>query len=414
MLLDGARTDVQLRPNLFITASLYQQVQHLLIATRDLDLFQIQHVRSPSFREILKLAFLWSQSKEARLSPNLRCSAHRRSSTCDCLYFTPEAWKRKAKEVLRTSPLRDKLCHNEKRGREKVHGEENAGSQPLLHQNFLNMPASLEACAGALVRARCTFGPFLLLVAAFSCSLLAQDELIAVPNRPTVSTTAQPVAPGVLETEWGVDAAATHQDINGLLKFGVSENFELRLANIPIIADFGGHGFGDTSLGFKYRFAQDAGVKPALAFIYMLKAPTARDGLGSGKVDHSIALLASKDIGKHHFDFNLIASLLRLPQGGFDHTYLNALAWFHPVHGKWGATAELSGITSPDPAIPGNAQFLASAVYAVRPRLVLDFGVIGRITGNIPDAMFIAGFSYSITDLYRRHSTLGEANFRQR
>jgi hypothetical protein len=117
MLLDGARTDVQLRPNLFITASLYQ--------------------RSPSFRKISKLGFLWSESKEARLSPKLRCSAHRRSSTCDCLYFTPEAWKRKAKEVLRTSPLWDKLCHNEKRGREKVHGEENAGSQPFLHQNFL-------------------------------------------------------------------------------------------------------------------------------------------------------------------------------------------------------------------------------------------------------------------------------------
>jgi hypothetical protein len=106
--------------------------------------------------------------------------------------------------------------------------------------------------------------------------------------------------------------------------------------------------------------------------------------------------------------------LLRRPQGGFDHTYLNALAWFHPVHGKWGTTAELSGITSPNAAIPGNAQFLASALYAVRPRLVLDFGVIGRITGNIPDAMFIAGFSYSITDLYRRHSTLAEASFRQR
>jgi hypothetical protein len=208
-----------------------------------------------------------------------------------------------------------------------------------------------------------------------------------------------------IETEWGVDAATTHQDINGLLKFGVSKNFELRVASIPIIADFGGHGFGDTGFGFKYRFAQDAGDKPSLAFIYMVKAPTARAGLGSGQVDHSFAFLASKDLGKHHFDFNLIATLLRRPQGGFDHAYLNALAWFHPVHGKWGATAELSGITSPDPAVPANAQLLASAVYAVRPRLVLDFGVIGRITGNIPDAMFIAGFTYSITDLYRRHST---------
>src|SRR6266481_8378660 len=141
------------------------------------------------------------------------------------------------------------------------------------------MPASL-ATSAPVARSRCTFGLFLLVL--FPCSsAFAQDDLVAVPNRPTVSTTAQPVQPGVIETEWGVDAATTHQDINDLLKFGVSKNFELRLANIPVIADFGGHGFGDTGLGFKYRFAQDSGLEPSLAFIYMLKAPTARDGLGS-------------------------------------------------------------------------------------------------------------------------------------
>src|SRR5213080_1616998 len=86
-----------------------------------------------------------------------------------------------------------------------------------------------------------------LFVGAFSPYIRAQDEVTAVPNRPTVSTTAQPVQPGVLETEWGVDAAASHQDINGLLKFGVSKNFELRLANNPLLADFGDHGFGDIS-----------------------------------------------------------------------------------------------------------------------------------------------------------------------
>lgn len=47
-----------------------------------------------------------------------------------------------------------------------------------------------------------------LLLLAFSSAMHAQDELTAVPNRPTVSTPAQPVQPGVLETEWGIDAAA--------------------------------------------------------------------------------------------------------------------------------------------------------------------------------------------------------------
>jgi hypothetical protein len=242
-----------------------------------------------------------------------------------------------------------------------------------------------------------------LFAGAFSRQIRAQDEITAVPNRPTVSTTAQPVQPGVLETEWGVDAAASHQDINGLLKFGVSKNFELRLANNPLTADSGAHGIGDTALGFKYRVTQDSGYEPSIALMFMAKLPTAGDVLGSGEADHAFTLLVSKDLGKHHFDFNLVANLLGRPQGGFDRSYLNAIAWAHPLRGKWGATAELSGITSPNAFTPGNAQFIASGTYTPRSRVVLDFGMMGRITGNIPDAMFVAGVTYSIADLYRHH-----------
>src|SRR6266700_3971044 len=134
-----------------------------------------------------------------------------------------------------------------------------------------------------------------LFAGAFSPRIQAQDDLTAVPNRPTVSTTAQPVQLGVIETEWGIDAAASHQDINGLFKFGVSKNFELRLANNPLTADSGTHGVGDTALGFKYRFAQDSGHQPSMAFIYTAKVPTAGTVLGSGKIDHAFALLVSKD-----------------------------------------------------------------------------------------------------------------------
>ena len=242
-----------------------------------------------------------------------------------------------------------------------------------------------------------------LVVLAFSTEIQAQDELTAVPNRPTVSTTAQPIQPGVLETEWGVDAAASHQDINGLLKFGVSKNFELRFTNNPFTADSGTHGTGDTALGFKYRVTRDSGHEPSIALMYMAKLPTAGDVLGSGEADHAFTLLVSKDLGKHHFDFNLVANLLGRPQGGFDRSYLNALAWSHPLRGKWGATAEISGNTSPNRFTPGDAQFIASGTYTPRSSVVLDFGMAGRITCNIPDTMFVAGVTYSIAGLYRHH-----------
>lgn len=229
-----------------------------------------------------------------------------------------------------------------------------------------------------------------------------QDEIVAVPNRPTVSTTAQPVQAGVLETEWGVNAGESHQDINGLLKFGLSENFELRLANDPLTADSGTHGIGDTAVGFKYRFTRDSGREPSIAFMYMAKLPTAGEVLGSGEPDHSFAVLISKDVGKHHFDFNSIFTILGRTNGHFDHDLLGALAWSHPVRGNWGATLEFSGVTSANRVTPAEAQFISAGTYTVRPRLVLDFGMMGRITGNIPDAMFMTGFTYSIADLYHR------------
>ena len=249
------------------------------------------------------------------------------------------------------------------------------------------------------------YAPRLLILAfLFSCGFVfAQDEVAAVPNRPTVSTPAQPVQPGVLETEWGLDASGSEQDINGLLKFGVSKNFELRVTNDPILADFGTHGVGDTGVGFKYRFTHDSEFRPSLAFMYMAKLPTAGDMLGSGELDHAFTFLGSKDIGKHHFDFNSVVNLLGRPQGGFDHDVLNALAWSRPLRGKWGATAELSGVTSPNAFTPATAQILASAIYTVRPRLVFDCGMAARITGDIPHATFIGGFTYSIAGLYRNH-----------
>src|SRR6266700_1765493 len=175
-----------------------------------------------------------------------------------------------------------------------------------------------------------------LFAGAFSPRIQAQDDLTAVPNRPTVSTPAQPVQPGVLETEWGVDAAASHQDINGLLKFGVSKNFELRFTNNPFTTDAGTHGVGDTALGFKYRVTQDSGHEPSIALMYTAKLPTAGDVLGSGEADHAITLLVSKDLGKHHFDFNLVANLLGGRQGAFVRSYFNALAWSLPLLGKGG------------------------------------------------------------------------------
>jgi len=245
------------------------------------------------------------------------------------------------------------------------------------------------------------------LALAFCSSIPAftQDDITAVPNRPTVSTTAQPVQLGVLETEWGVDAASSHQDLNGLFKFGATTNLELRFANDPITADSGTNGFGDVSAGFKYRVTSDHDRQPSIALMYMFKAPTAGNLLGSGYPDNSLSLLVSKDFGKHHLDYNLIGSLLG-SQNGWDHNFVNALAWSHPVLGNWGADAEVSGVTRSAAGLPGSSQLIVSGTYTARPSLVFDVGMMARLTGPIPHAMLMAGVTYSVAELYhvrKRH-----------
>ena len=237
------------------------------------------------------------------------------------------------------------------------------------------------------------------LIACAPQSAIAQNDITAVPNRPTVSTTAQPVQLGGLETEWGVDAASSHQDLNGLLKFGATTNLELRFANDPLTADSGTRGFGDVSAGFKYRLTRDHNHQPSVALMYMFKAPTAGNVLGSGYPDNSLTLLVSKDLGKHHVDYNLIGNLLGT-QNCWDHTFVDALAWSHPMLGNWGVDAELSGVTRSSAGLPGSSQFILSATYTARPRLVFDMGMMGRLSGPIPHAMFMAGVTYSVAELY--------------
>src|SRR5258705_11514628 len=77
--------------------------------------------------------------------------------------------------------------------------------------------------------------------------------IAAVPNRRSFSTTAESVQSGVFEVEYGFELGDSHQNINGLLKFGVTKNLQLRFGNNPIERDSGVAGRGDSGAGFKYN-----------------------------------------------------------------------------------------------------------------------------------------------------------------
>ena len=229
-----------------------------------------------------------------------------------------------------------------------------------------------------------------------------QAALTAVPNRPSASTTAETVQAGVFEVEYGVEIASGHQDVNGLNKIGLTPNLEVRFGSNPFERDSAVGGFGDSSIGAKYRLlrASDGSKIPSVAFLYTFYAPTATHELGLEHSCHLAQILVSQDIGKHHFDFNEgVAFTAR--HAGFDRAYFTALAYSHPLRGKWGWTQEVSGWSRTNAETPANMSVLGAVTYNVSPRLVLDSGLSVAVFGSLPRAVFVGGVTYSVAEILR-------------
>jgi hypothetical protein len=123
--------------------------------------------------------------------------------------------------------------------------------------------------------------------------------------------------------------------------------------------------------------------------------------LGSGRVDHFVTLLASKDIAKVHFDFNATHFWIGRPQtGGFDQNDQFNLAFSFFIHGPLEFTGELYGDTTLNAANPSSVSSLWALEYVVNPRLVLDGGFEGGLTDNGPHRHVFVGATYSIANLY--------------
>ena len=230
-------------------------------------------------------------------------------------------------------------------------------------------------------------------------------ELIATPNRPTVTNTAETTQFGVLEVEFGISAAARQQSLQGLLKFGLLRDVELDWAGNPWQHDASVHyvGVSDNNPGLRWRFLHQAKCQPTLTVEYSAKLPTAGPVEGSGEVDHIVTLLASKDLPKRfHVDANLGYAWLGRRGGGFDHSWQPTGTAAYALTKKWQVAMEFSGATRANAFTPAVTQNIWAVSCTVRPRLVLDSAVQFRVTGNVPRAVYLGGLTYSIADLYHR------------
>ena len=232
----------------------------------------------------------------------------------------------------------------------------------------------------------------------------SSSGITAVPNRPTFASTAETVQRGVLEVEYGFEAAKGHQNINGLWKWGVFKNLELWFLNNPIQRDTGVAGLGDSGAGFKFAMIPQKKAFPKVAVLYVATLPTATAGLGAGAPGHSVQMLFSKDLGKHHIDINEGAQFVGRPgASGYDRNYFTALSYFHPLTGRWGYTGEISGFSRTNAATSAKMTLLHAATYNASSRLILDAGAYFAVYGNLPRVTFFGGVTYSIADLYHLH-----------
>jgi hypothetical protein len=146
-------------------------------------------------------------------------------------------------------------------------------------------------------------------------------EVTATPTRPNFSVSTDTTKCGVVEADYGFgrewsEAGASSSAFSSSIRFGITPKLDFRWGSdnrdSATVNGATVTGVGDNWLGARYRFNDQTKSLPAFAFSYTAKLPTASPskGFGTGYADHAFAVLASKDLGKNRFDFNVVGSLL--------------------------------------------------------------------------------------------------------
>ncbi len=132
-----------------------------------------------------------------------------------------------------------------------------------------------------------------------------------------------------------------------------------------------------------------------MALLYTGKVPTANPakGLGSGFADHQFVWIASRDLGKNHFDFNTVGTLAG-GKAGFDGAAQFGLALTRPVTRKLSGILESYGGPQPGTTARFGAVFVG-ATYAILPRLVLDTAYTRTYTAGSPRSQFLVGVTFA-------------------
>lgn len=245
-----------------------------------------------------------------------------------------------------------------------------------------------------------------LALAALASVCQAQDAAPVTPYRPSVSSPAQLPAAGQLELELGgldsKDGANRRASLPYTLKLAFDEQWGVLLGGEAYVTarDEDGirkRGLGDTLLVLKRAWVLDGAS--ALGVELGAKAPTAREGVGSGRADYSVNGIYSRDLGSVHMDANVNLTRLGAQETGSARIQDGWSASFStPLTARWGVTGELSGAHRA--GVDGSAQALVAAAYSPHPRLTLDLGLAKGLNRASPDWSIFTGVVLPLARLW--------------
>jgi hypothetical protein len=233
------------------------------------------------------------------------------------------------------------------------------------------------------------------------------DPHAVQPERPTVATHAHTVARGWLELEEGGEwdrfsdgSKSFNAPTN--LKIGLAERAQLNLMG-SVLHDAGSTALSDITAGLKYRLLDDANVVGDFAILPAVKFPTAstKNRAGTGTTDVSLLLISSHEEDGVSIDINAGATRRtgdgsKVPKTSTIWTTSLGL----PVRGGLGWALELFGYpgTAGPAGEKGSAAVLTGPTLLARRWLAFDAGIIERLTGPQPRAVY-AGLVWSMGEL---------------
>lgn len=243
------------------------------------------------------------------------------------------------------------------------------------------------------------------------------DENFIKPSRPTVANPAEFQRAGVLQIEYGYDSNFRASDFRFQqspplgIRFAAHSRLLLETEIETVQSERMGKGgkletgVGDVRLGFQTVAVKESEKRPALAFAYSIKIPTASESkmLGSGRYDHKLTVLLSKKLGENT-DLDINAAYLNVGRDDSERRAsgaLTAINLSHEFENKFGLEAEISG-NSLDDVQPKGVYALGGVTYKVNKRLRFDTGMRFGISREAPRVGFFAGFTVGVANLFKK------------